>query len=81
MDLVITRRGEIRCLYDETIDLRALGRPSILRASSVEPTPDGWWTADMWWLLGPVLGPFPGRSEAIAAERAWLESHWLLPRS
>ena len=28
---------------------------------------------------GPVLGPFDRRSEALAAEVAWLEQHWLLP--
>ena len=28
---------------------------------------------------GPVLGPFDRRSEALEAERAWLEAHWLLP--
>jgi hypothetical protein len=26
---------------------------------------------------GPVLGPFPSRSDALTAERQWLEAHWL----
>ena len=26
---------------------------------------------------GPVLGPFNMRSQALAAERRWLEKHWL----
>ena len=30
---------------------------------------------------GPVLGPFPHRSEALTAERQWLKSNWLFPRS
>ena len=81
MELVISPGGEVRCLYAELIDLTTLGRPSILRASHVEPTPDGCWTADMGLLLGPVLGPFASRSEALEAERFWLETHWLLPRS
>jgi hypothetical protein len=77
MQLVISPGGAIRCVYSEAIDLAALGRPSIVRASSVEPTPDGRWTADMGLLLGPVLGPFDRRSEALAAEQAWLDQHWL----
>ena len=28
-------------------------------------------------LHGPTLGPFPHRSEALAAEQAWLETNWL----
>jgi hypothetical protein len=27
----------------------------------------------------PLLGPFPNRSEALAAEVAWLAEHWLVP--
>jgi hypothetical protein len=26
---------------------------------------------------GPVLGPFDRRSDALEAERDWLERHWL----
>ena len=26
---------------------------------------------------GPILGPFDFRSEALAAERVWLETNWL----
>jgi hypothetical protein len=29
----------------------------------------------------PVLGPFGCRSEALDAERRWLEAHWLIPDS
>jgi hypothetical protein len=79
MDLVIDPKGQIRTLYGEEIDLTALGRPVITRASSVEATPDGRWYADLWLLLGPRLGPFDLRSQALDAERAWLETHWLLP--
>ena len=45
------------------------------------PTPDGRWRADLRPVVGPVLGPFAHRSEALEAERAWLEAHWLSPPS
>jgi hypothetical protein len=48
-------------------------------AGSLPYTPDGRWTADLRLLLGPVLGPFDRRSEALEAEQTWLEEHWLLP--
>jgi hypothetical protein len=28
-----------------------------------------------------MLGPFQRRSDALAAERAWLEAHWLVASS
>jgi hypothetical protein len=77
MDLVVTPTGTVKAVYDEVIDLAALGRPVITRASHVEPTRDGLWTADLRPVAGPVLGPFGRRSEALAAERAWLSEHWL----
>jgi hypothetical protein len=77
MDLVIGPSGRVFALYGEDLDLSSLGRLSIARASHVEPTPDGRWTADMRPVIGPVLGPFALRSEALAAEHAWLEAHWL----
>ena len=40
LTLKISRRGTIRCLYDELLDLSALGAGSIQRASHVEPTSD-----------------------------------------
>ena len=78
MQLVILPDGTARCLYDEAIDLTALGQPSITRASHVEPDQDGGWLADLSPVGGPVLGPFPHRSAALAAEKAWLEAHWLV---
>jgi hypothetical protein len=77
MQLVITPGGVIRTVYDEAIDLAALGSLSIRRGSHVEPTADGRWTADLSIVDGPILGPFPLRSEAIRAERHWLEEHGL----
>jgi len=81
MDLIVEPNGRVRAIYSEEIDWREIGAVRISRASSVEPTGDGHWTADMRLLLGPLLGPFGWRSEALDAERAWLEGHWLLPPS
>ena len=77
MDLVVTPTGRVRAVYGEAIDLAALGRPDIARASHVEPDESGRWLADLSPVGGPVLGPFDLRSEALAAEVAWLTDHWL----
>jgi hypothetical protein len=77
MQLLIESSGAIRCLYDEAIPLGNLGQLSIARGSHVEPTAEGTWLADLGPVCGPVLGPFVERSQALAAERLWLESHWL----
>jgi hypothetical protein len=79
MKLIIEPTGRVRALYSEAIDLDALGRAQIVRASTIEPDRDGRWHADLRLLLGPVLGPFDRRSEALAAEVAWLEEYWLAP--
>jgi hypothetical protein len=77
MDLVVDPSGRVLAVYDEAIDLAALGRPVITRASRVEPDGRGRWHADLSPVDGPVLGPYDRRSEALAAERTWLEGHWL----
>lgn len=77
MQIVITASGAIRCLYGEELELAALGRLKIGRGSHVEPTPDGRWTADLSPVNGPLLGPFDHRSQALKAERTWLEQNWL----
>ncbi len=79
MQLVIEPDGAVRCIYSEDIDLAALGRPVIRRASHVEPTENGQWTADLSPVGGPTLTAFPTRSQALAAELRWLETHWLVP--
>jgi hypothetical protein len=78
MELIITASGVLRCVYDELLDLRALGHLEIVRASHVEPGQDGLWSADLQPVGGPVLGAFHRRSEALEAERAWLTAHWLM---
>jgi hypothetical protein len=77
MQLVVQPGGTVRCVYDEAIDLRQLGELSVQRGSSVEPDTSGRWIADLAVVNGPQLGPFDRRSEALAAERQWLEEHWL----
>ena len=78
MQLVIGPGGVVRCIYTETINLSALGSPAISRASHVEPDQQGRWWADLSPIQGPLIGPFSQRSEALAAEREWLEANWLL---
>jgi hypothetical protein len=77
MQLIVKGDGAIRCLYDEAVDLDSLGTLTIQRGSHVEPDATGHWLADLAPVDGPVLGPFNRRSEALDAEREWLEQHWL----
>ena len=77
MKLYISTSGVCSAIYDESLDLRTLGRPEISRASHVEPTADGQWTADLSPIAGPLLGPFATRSQALAAEVAWLDE-WFI---
>ena len=72
MELVVGAGGEVRCIYDEALDLREIGKLQITRASHVEPDADDYWWADMGPVGGPVLGPYGSRSEALDAEREWL---------
>jgi hypothetical protein len=78
MQLVVTPSGDVRTIYIEAIPLSSLGRLTISRGSHVEPTADGKWVADLAPVDGPTLGPFARRSEALAAEVAWLEANWLM---
>jgi hypothetical protein len=80
MELVITPKGELHCIYEEAINLQRFGTISIRRASHVEPTAEGQWLADLSPVAGPALGPFANRSQALTAERNWLQTHWLLNR-
>ena len=73
--MIFTADGRAHMVYSEELDLAALGQKSIRRASHVEPNDQGQWTADLSPVGGPILGPFARRSEALAAENVWLESH------
>ena len=78
MQIIIRPDGNAKCLYGEELNLHLLGRLEIQRGSHVEPTEDGFWTADLSPVGGPVLGPFEDRSAALFAERVWLENNWLI---
>ena len=67
--------GTVTGIYDDAIApiIHALGKPRISRASHVEPTSGGQWTADMAPVGGPILGPFDLRAAALRAEYRWLE--------
>lgn len=82
MELVITfdDNGRARAVYDDALApvFSALSdaRPRVRRVSHVEPALlSSGWCADMAPVDGPILGPFALRSEALAAERAWLTEH------
>ena len=76
MEIVVSAGGAITTIYDEAIDLAAIGTQRIVRASHVEPDESGQWHAQI--LDGPTLGPFDRRSAAIDAEVQWLTEHRLL---
>jgi hypothetical protein len=77
MELFVAPGGAVTAIYSEAIDLQSLGRPTITRASHVEPDENGQWFARI--VDGPNLGPFSKRSEALAAEVEWLTEHRLNP--
>ena len=77
MQIVISPNGSERCVYDELLDLSALGQVRIARGSYVELDAQGRWWAELEPVSGPKLGPFERRSQALQAEREWLEENWL----
>ena len=79
MILVVTATGSIAFVHsDDLADLADLGTAETRRASHVEPSLDGGWSADMGPVGGPVLldhgHPFRLRRDALAAERAYLDA-------
>ena len=80
MTLIVGPGGRARAIYSEEIGLDSLGPCVVTRASHVEPGADGLWHVDLSPVSGPALSGFSRRSEAVAAEVAWLERHWLTPR-
>ena len=77
MQIIVEPSGTVRAVYSEVIELAALGNLAITRASHVEPDEHCQWFADLSPVGGPVLGPFPHRSEALDSEQQWLDCHWL----
>jgi hypothetical protein len=80
MNIYVRPDGTAQCVYNEDINLSALGELDIKRASHVEPIADqpGKWGADLAPVNGPFLGPFDTRAEALAAEIAWLDNELTL---
>lgn len=76
MIVKITPTGHVQFIWDDRLrPLFDQGEGTITRASHVEPTSEGLWTADLSPVEGPVLGPFSTRKEALAAEIIWLENN------
>jgi len=80
----ITPAGELEYIHDDELAaLESAGRATARRASHVEPRSESgapgvvFWSADMAPVGGPELGPFKSRTEALSAERSWLEEHYL----
>ena len=74
----ITAQGTLQFIYEDALlPLVQSGLSHIRRASYVEPTPDGQWTADLQPLQGPILGPFTTRQEALRQEVEWIVKNWL----
>ena len=65
IELVVGCDGGVKCIYDEALDLRKIGKLQITRVSHGEPDAEGYWWADM----GPVDGPVLGRRSSTPARR------------
>ena len=81
---IIIEDGQVLALYEDLestlgsdVDrLGSVGALTTRRASHVEPTDGGGWTADMTPVGGPVLGPVPLRRDALALERNYMAEHF-----
>lgn len=65
-------RGDAGCLYTEAIDLRALGRLDVVRATGIDfdPREQRWEVRDA--LSGKLLFADPSRAACLAWEQAEL---------
>lgn len=71
----IDASGNLKFIWDDALlPVFESGKGTIRRASCVEPTSEGTWTADLA-PSGPLLGPFKTRKEALNAEVAWLKEN------
>lgn len=68
-ELVVGCDGGVRCIYDEVLDLREIGKLQITRASHIEPDAEGFLVGGYGAVRWAGLG---GRTEALGAERGWL---------
>lgn len=75
VEVIVGADGTIQLVHDDDVVDVLLGEVAeveTFRASHVEPAGGGAWQADLGPVGGPLLGPFMRRSEALAAEVAWL---------
>jgi len=71
-------QDNLQYIYDDALQfLEEIGAAVTKRASHVEPTDHGGWSADMAPSGGEVLGPFNTRAEALSAETDWLRANVL----
>jgi len=73
----VDKEGKTKFLYsEEYTELMDEAICEITRASNVEPVPGGWkcFMADGHTISGPDGMPFKKRSEALAAEKTYLEN-------
>ena len=68
--LVVGVPGGVRCIYDESFDLRALGKLQITRASRAEPDAVGFLWAEVGAAGGPARRPLRTARELLLGERA-----------
>jgi hypothetical protein len=73
MKMIFDEGGACRFIHSDELADIAPGPLTIRRASHVEPTKDGLWTADLSPVGGPVIGPVSKRAVALAAEVEWLK--------
>lgn len=81
-ELVIDTDGTIQFIYSDALAFVFDQDPLVIRrASHVEPCWNGrGWIADLSPVGGEPLGPYPTRSEALAAEVAWLRTQMAVRR-
>jgi hypothetical protein len=76
MQIKIAPTGAVQFIWSDALKpIFDEGVGQIRRASHVEPTPEGKWTADLAPVAGPFLGPFDTRAEALGAEVTWLQEN------
>lgn len=67
--------GDLIMIYQDPVKIFLdLGSAVIRRASHVEPSDSGQWTADLSPVGGPILGPYDTRTAALVAEVDWLQN-------
>ena len=81
MDLIVDRPAASGASTARRSTSPRWAAPTSPAPATSSRTPDGRWRPTCGPSAGPVLGPFGRRSEALEAEPAWLEAHWLTPPS